>query len=966
VLSVSHPLPRAALLLCWMSVLAMPAAAVMPTPQGTIAPEVVQAFEAGLFALPPGGDRLGTSAVQTVWNVPVIMVSFTDQSFGTSIYGPRTPRQYFDLTLFDTTAVTATGSVFDYYKWVSGNRIRVIGRVVAQITMPNTKAFYANNNWGLSSFPPRNTYGVVTGALQYADSLIDWRPYDQNNDGFVDMLWVIHSGLPGEATVATSNNLWSITSRLSQWSNGESFETHTLRPGGGSARIRVDRFSMMPELSAIHPGQPSEIGVYCHEFGHALGLPDLYDATVVGGGINTGPGNWSLMSTGAYGTDGASPEFPSHLGAWPLRWLGWRDSVRPTVDTLMVQGSIEGGAPLVEFWFQGEANSEYFLIENRQREGFDRNLPAEGLIVYQVDETVMNPVSIASNRVNVGCNTAYGRRMGLRLIEADGFGNLVNGSNHGDRRDPFPGFLGKTEFSDLTTPSTRATPPNCDVPIGAVTNIALRQIEQVGHNMRYQIQVRSPGWDPPVSVAPSGFQPVWPSGAANRALTTPDGAVVTVFAERRGGRTQILLRSRSRFGSWEDPIEVSESPVYAQDPCIAALPSGNDFVVIWSDYRHGAGELYFRSRIGGTWSPERRLTDLAGDSRYPSAGVDRYGRVHLAWLYTEGASSRIRFMTFTYYSPFGMSVLVTPSTELPDAPVVAVTPDGVANIFWVYRPIATSTLPPGLPTVWRATYSAQAGLSYPQVIAANAANQPAVDACADLGGSVHVVWQVSASGGVNQIRYQRYPPGGSPVSPRDSVIVQRVESVQNPTIRADHNLGLHLGFIAMTGGVPQVRYKRRHPTRGWDYAGAEVTLPSEGTAGRPAIVPGLQEEISIFYLMPTADQERLLERRRFRASELVGVGDPVTPAPRIALRLGPNPLRAGSPLVFRLPDDSAAPDRVVEVFDLSGRRIASATSGEGGVTAEIPGTITRGWQSGVYFARLRGDLAPAARLVVLH
>ena len=138
----------------------------------------------------------------------------------------------------------------------------------------------------------------------------------------------------------------------------------------------------------------------------------------------------------------------------------------------------------------------------------------------------------------------------------------------------------------------------------------------------------------------------------------------------------------------------------------------------------------------------------------------------------------------------------------------------------------------GLPVVYRATYSAQTGLSYPQPVGTNAFNQPAVDACADRFGFVHVVWQVTGSG-VNQIRYQRYPPGGGPPSPRDSILVQRVESVQNPTVRVGQDLGIHVAFITMSGGVPQVRYKRRHQVRGWDYGSTEITLPSDGGAGRP-------------------------------------------------------------------------------------------------------------------------------------
>ena len=954
-LSVSVHLPRAVLVLFWMGALATPAAAVMPTPAGNIPPEVAQAFDARLFELPPAGHRLGTSAVQSVWNIPIILVGFSDQPISTTIYGGRTATEYFERTLFDTTGATATGSVFDYYRWVSQNRIRVVGKVVASIQLPQTKSYYANNFWGLSYATPKNTYGCVSSALQYADSSVDWRLYDQDNDGYVDMLWVIHSGMPGEASVSR-DNLWSLTSQLTSWSGGQAFQTHALLPGTFPPRyMKVDRFSMLPEFSAIRPGLASEIGVYCHEFGHALRLPDLYDTFTRGGGANSGAGNWSLMATGSYGADGASPEFPSHLGAWPLRWLGWRESVRPAFDTLMVQGSLEGGAPIVEFWFQGEADTEYFLIENRQREGFDRNLLAEGLVIYQVDESVLTPLAVAANRINAACTP------GLRLVEADGFGDIVLGRNRGDDRDPFPGAFGRTEIDDETTPNTHAASPSCYAGPGAATGIALRHIGLVGDDVRYLIQVRPAGWEPPVSTISGSFAPIWPSGAANRALTTADGSVVYALAERRAGRPQIVLRSRSRFGPWADPVQVSESPVLATDPSIAALPGGNDLVVTWSDYRHGAGELYYRSRIGGVWSSERRLTDLAGDSRYPSVGVDRFGRVHLAWLYSEGGSPKVRFMTFTYFSPFGMSMVVTPTTALPDAPVVAVSPEGVSHIFWSDRATSPSS-------VWRSAYSLSGGQSPPQRVAASGLGQPAVDACIDANGALHVVWQVSGTGGVNQIRYQRYPPGGGNPSPVDSIIVTRLENVQNPVVRVDEKSTVHVAFIAFSGGVPQVRYKRRHPNLGWDYGSTEISLVSEGGAGRPMIAPGHDDEVSILYLLPSAEAERLVERRRFMPSVSLAVPDPVRPPAHLDVRLGPTPLRAGSPLVVRLAGDASASRNVVEIFDLVGRRVIATplVPHPDGLSAEIPGTITRGWESGVYFARVRDGGAPAVRLVVLR
>ena len=946
VLSVSRPTPCVAMLaLCWLAAVATPASAVMPSPAGTVPPEIAQGFADGLFQLPARGEGLTTSAVQSVWNVPVIMVAFSDQPLGTAIYGGATAGQFFERRLFDTTGTTATGSVFDYYRWVSGNRIRVVGKVVATVTLPNPKNYYANNNWGLGFSAPQNIYGFVRAALQFADSSVDWRPYDQDRDGYVDMVWVVHSGLPGEATVAR-DNLWSVTSRLTSWPSGEKYPTQTPVPGAPALRLLVDRFSVLPEISSIRPGLPAEIGIYCHEFGHALGLPDLYDTSALGGGRNAGSGNWNLMATGSYGTDGSSPEYPAHLGAWSLLFMGWRQSIRPATDTVLVQTSIAQGDPVVEFWFQGESNTEHFLIENRQREGFDRNIPSEGLLLYQVDETVM-ALGLQANRVNAGVDP------GLRLVEADGFYDIVAGRNRGEARDPFPGLLGRTEIDDDTSPSTRSFR-------GAVTNLAMRQITPVGDAVRYQLQVRAPGWEPPVSASSGDYNPIWPSSAANRVVMLGDRSLAMVTNEPRAGRPQVLLRTRPRDGAWADPIQVSEGPATATDPTIAALPGGNDLVLVWSDSRHGAGELYYRSRVGGAWTSERRLTDLSGDSRYPSVAVDRFGRVHLAWLYTEGASPQVRFMSFTYFSPYGTPLTVTQPTDLPDAPVVAVAPDGRSNILWSDR--ATSAA-----TVWNAGYSPTTGLGAKQRIAQSSFAQPAVDAAVDGAGVVHVVWQVSGPG-VNQIHYQRRRPDGSLPSPFDTVIVSRGESVQNPTLRADPGAALHLAFIANNGGVQQVRYKRWQPNRGWDYASTEVTLVSDGPTARPAVVPASPGEVSVLYLGFPGGVTQQLERRRRLQVVAVAAPEPIRPVPALAFRLGPNPLRAGAPLVLRAAADPGSSAQVVDLFDLAGRRVASVPLVSRGdeAFAELPGETTRGWHSGVYFARLRGRDLRAVRLVVIR
>src|SRR5438105_5089991 len=334
-----------------------PCGAVMPTRDGSVPVAVSSAFDQGLFDVASEGS-LRTNFAFPTWKVPVILTDFADQPM------TYTDAADWNRALFDTTGSTPTGFVFTYYAWVSGNRIRVIGKVVALVHLAGSKNDYADSSWGLGSDPTRNTYAAVNEALRKCPSTIDWSEFDRDLNGKVDMVWILHSGFGGE-NVVTRKDLWSITSKMSDWPNGYAFETNTLVPGTPVKEL-VDAFSIVPEMSAFHQGQRAEIGVFCHEFGHAPGLPDLYERGFSGSTRNVGVGNWSVMSTGVYGTDGQSPQFPSHLGAWSMVYLGWAATVRPTEDGPMALGPIEKGGKVLDLWFQGEQSSEHCLVENRQ------------------------------------------------------------------------------------------------------------------------------------------------------------------------------------------------------------------------------------------------------------------------------------------------------------------------------------------------------------------------------------------------------------------------------------------------------------------------------------------------------------------------------------------------------------------------------------------------------------------------
>jgi hypothetical protein len=181
-------------------------------------------------------------------------------------------------------------------------------------------------------------------------------------------------------------------------------------------------------LASSEYEQLSSFGVLCHEFGHLLDLPELY---APGGAVHEGIGKWGLMGQGTWVGRGKSPP---HLEAWSKVRLGWVDVTTIEQTTLGVRLPAVTDEPLVvKIPAVPGKPAEYYLLENRQRAGHDAALPAAGILVWHVDETV------------AGFRTAQSRpeHKLLHLVEADGRGDLDRGTraggNRGDAADPWVG-----------------------------------------------------------------------------------------------------------------------------------------------------------------------------------------------------------------------------------------------------------------------------------------------------------------------------------------------------------------------------------------------------------------------------------------------------------------------------------------------------------------------------------------------
>jgi M6 family metalloprotease-like protein len=253
------------------------------------------------------------------------------------------PREVYDSLLYST-GVYPTGSVADYYNEVSYGAFHVTGQAVGWLSMTSSY-----NGW----------YDI-NEIIRAADPLVNFADYDANHDGKVDALWIIHAG-PGQEETHDLNDIWSHAIL------GADVPTHD--------GVHVDRWSVVPEENMDN--SIITIRVFCHEYGHILGLPDLYDydgkldtlTYSTPNDANDHPVNdWDVMGYAGYNLMSyGNRSCPSHFCAWSRAFLGW---VTPVVPTCL-QGSYDL-YNIEEYSSQNvykvpinAAGSEYFLLEYR-------------------------------------------------------------------------------------------------------------------------------------------------------------------------------------------------------------------------------------------------------------------------------------------------------------------------------------------------------------------------------------------------------------------------------------------------------------------------------------------------------------------------------------------------------------------------------------------------------------------------
>ncbi|MBI1723417.1 MAG: M6 family metalloprotease domain-containing protein [Gemmatimonadetes bacterium] len=489
-------------------------------------------------------------AVTGVLRTPVLLVRYRNTDTTTL----RAPSQYADVLVGATAPSGMPYTLRTFYEELSSGLFSVQGQVIGWTTLDSNDTFYEGACNGLRGYctNPR-TGNLMQEALTRADSTLDFGQFDNDgpdgvpnsgdDNGTVDLATFIFPEVDG---ACGTTNIWAHKDQYRFWFGGVPFATNDARAGGGF--IQVNDYTIQSGL-----GSPASdrfgcagtdimgLGTIGHEFGHGLGLPDLYDTNPNDEDDSEGIGEWGLMGSGGY----AVSRSPAHMESWSRNQLGW-----VTLRALTSNGTFTFGPTTsmdtVLLVRPGVLNTrgEFFLLENRQSVLSDTGLirlKGPGLLIWHVDSTKYAQ-NFFSNTVNSGSIHA------VWLMQADGFDQLRSSTqgirNRGDAGDPYPGTSGNVTFSFFTSPSATL---NAN---GAFVGFAVDSIRQVvaGGEMAFRLRF---GGSFVASASDTNAQIRVRGTALNTYRDVlPAGDTVTVSADSvqadAAGRTQYV------FTGWSD------------------------------------------------------------------------------------------------------------------------------------------------------------------------------------------------------------------------------------------------------------------------------------------------------------------------------------------------------------------------------------------------------------------------------
>mgnify|MGYP002521916958 CR=1 FL=1 len=412
---------------------------------------------------------LGTRASVKESQYLVVLVNFQDSVM-------RHTQQDFDHWLNQPgySENGGTGSVKDYYRDNSMGQFVPNFQVVGPYTLSHETAYYGGNS-STDSGTDTNPRDMVKEAVELAKKNnpdLDFKQFDNDGDGIMDNCYVIYAGY-SEASTANANDIWP--------------HSWYLEDGTSVDGIQIHDYSCSAELVGMPsaPVVPSMdgIGTFTHEFGHVLGLKDMYDTDSETNGNGIDPGAYSLYASGSYNN---SSHTPPCLMAFERLQLGWMKEGEDIVEVknpedVDLATIANNKARFINCQPDRKPGTgmEWFILENRQQTGWDKYIPGHGLLITHYDYT--DEMKEKWWDVNGPNNSAKHRCM--YIVPADGIDNEATRSG-----DTYPGKEANTSFTDTTTPNSLnwANEP---------VNVPITNIMEEDGTVRFQVSGGTSKWN---------------------------------------------------------------------------------------------------------------------------------------------------------------------------------------------------------------------------------------------------------------------------------------------------------------------------------------------------------------------------------------------------------------------------------------------------------------------------------------
>ncbi len=511
----------------------------------------------------------------------VILVNFSNKSMQSG----HTQATFDELcNSLNCTVNAGYPSAGQYFADQSNGSYRPQFDVFGPVTLSRNVAYYGTDKPGDEEGDDQHaTDAVVEGCILANQQFdINWADYDSDNDGYVDFVYVIYAG-KGQADGGTSETIWPhnwsvVSARKSGYCTYEAAQCTV----GGK---KLDNYAMSGEMSGNSLGG---IGTLCHEFGHVMGLPDLYDTDY---GTNyencLTPNDWDVMDGGSYNGDG---HCPPNYDPWEKDFFGWLTPINLGNEgqnvTLYPNGTEN------QQTYQINASGTYvgpttsglrYYIENRQAVGWDAPLTGHGMLIWKVNFNASAWEENAPNNSETSGAPLY------TVVSASGskIGWDRDSKTDNCPKNTFPGSGNKTSWTGVSgKPLLNIAESN-----GVVT---LTYIEE-----------------PVIPVDPFDVSFV----AFGKPFATTQSTGTLVLPEEEpvacsDGRVFLGWCSQASYSS------ETTAPSFAKAG--DAVVEGATFYAVFADLEEGeGGEAAFDSTTGGTY----KIYAQAGNTKYYATGT---------------------------------------------------------------------------------------------------------------------------------------------------------------------------------------------------------------------------------------------------------------------------------------------------------------------------------------------------------